>query len=609
MRALAILIIVFLFSSSKSWSQEEKSDSFDDLSGSKWPVGGSQRDTTIYDDQSELYVSDPVESDPPSPLGEGARRADEVRGQGEVTEKQCARFAKRSVKRMDKLTARIRKTNDAYLAKFKESENALMQRLCFINEQSAEGMMQDAWYSFNRFENICGREGNNAPKGYFAELDTLTQATNYISSQRSGTSGQLQVTEAHPSPDSNQQVSNSPNQQVATCNCSGLSEIKAANARLKKELKRSEMIGQYMRERQTFLNKALANTPDGVAAMQGMQQCTHYYSAQIKEYKSIFTDRSSIEKLVMGQLMKNQEFAQFMNANGQLALPAGGRSLSTGEGPRVRLEDLLAQAPDETKALMTALQTPAGAKATNIKQALDDTKNDAQNVAGDAQKLKNDLGNVNSESDSLNQRISKSTNQQIPDSLNQQISNSPNQQANKWQPNPLRTKRFIDRIQYGCTFQADRRNYFFPLSGTLAGQTSFQMHKNSNIGLGASWIIGFDRLRGSAGTELPVVKSFASNGLGLRSFIDCRLRGSLYLQGCYEINYRNSLPNPQLLKPNPSSTSESCLLGLKLKYPSSNKRSKPTLEVLYDFMHNRTGQPAFVLRMGVEFNRKHGLKN
>jgi hypothetical protein len=103
----------------------------------------------------------------------------------EINEKQCSRFAKHSVKRIDKLTARIKKTNDAYLAKFKNAENALMQKLCFINEQSAEAMMQDAWYSFNRFENMCAREGNQAPKGYFAELDTLTQATEFLSTHTS----------------------------------------------------------------------------------------------------------------------------------------------------------------------------------------------------------------------------------------------------------------------------------------------------------------------------------------------------------------------------------------------------------------------------------------
>jgi hypothetical protein len=531
----------------------------------------------------------------------------------EINEKQCSRFAKHSVKRIDKLTARIKKTNDAYLAKFKNAENALMQKLCFINELSAEAMMQDAWYSFNRFENMCARECNQSPKGYFAELDTLTQATEYLE-EISNSKFQIPDSSAAQFEIWNLESENS------TCVCSGLSEIKTANARLKKELKRSEMIGQYMRERQTFLNKALGKNPEGLAAMQGMRECTHYYSAQIKEYKNIFSDRTRLEKLLLSKLSKQPAFAEFIGTNGQLAIPAGRPSLSSGEGPRVRLEDLLAQAPDETKALMTALQTPAGAKAVELQQKFDEIKKMATDAKVEVENAKTTLQKATNmpgperdiAADSLKQKDNKSTahgqsKQESPDSLNQPTSKSINQQDKNWQPNPLKTKRFIDRLNYGGTFQADKRNNFFPTSGTLAGQSSYQLHKNSNIGIGASWIIGFDRNRGSGLSELPVIQSFNSNGFGMRSFIDFKLRSSIFIQGGYERNYRSLMRVNQLWK-DKVGVSQSCLLGLKLKYRSSNKQSKPTLELLYDFMHNHTGQPAFVMRMGVEFNRKHGIK-
>jgi hypothetical protein len=305
----------------------------------------------------------------------------------------------------------------------------------------------------------------------------------------------------------------------------------------------------------------------------------------------------------------------------------------------VRLEDLLAQAPDETKALMAALQTPAGAKAVELQQKFDEIKKmatDAKKELGSDGPILNPsqregLDNTlvaSTQTDSThianNDESSKSTNQPRSDGTSQatqanseQASESASQphrgkqvdksKNNEWQPNPLKTKRFIDRLNYGGTFQADKRNNFFPTSGTLAGQSSYQLHKNSNIGIGASWIIGFDRSRGSGLSELPVIQSFNSSGFGMRSFIDFKLRSSIFIQGGYERNYRSLLRVNQLWNDKIGVT-QSCLLGLKLKYRSSNKQSKPTLELLYDFMHNQTGQPAFVMRMGVEFNRKHGIK-
>jgi hypothetical protein len=217
--------------------------------------------------------------------------------------------------------------------------------------------------------------------------------------------------------------------------------------------------------------------------------------------------------------------------------------------------------------------------------------NEGKELKNEADQIQSEVSDIKSKADSRNQQTNKERN---PEPVEGQ------QVKKDWTPNPLKSKRFIDRITYGFNLQASPRTTFFPTAGTLSGQAAYQITTKMNLGMGASYIAGLTPLSTGEGQG---VRRLSTNGLGLRSYLDWNFTRRLYLQGGYERNYRNPLPNPQILTPK-SSWSESGLVGLKLKTPST-KRTQKTMEILYDFMHERTGQPALVVRLGMELRPKH----
>jgi hypothetical protein len=476
--------------------------------------------------------------------------------QTEISAKQCRRFAVKTAKRMDKLTARIKKTNDLYLAKFQKAEDALMAKMCTINEQKANALIQDAWYSFNRFENISKRGIAQKPQVPLFELNQIQSVQGYLAQSQN------------------------------KCNCNNLSSVSEARNRLDKELKRTETIQQYVSERTAFLTKALQGENALISPLLAVEKTIYYYTRQVQEFKNLFCDKSAIEQKVLGLLSKSAGFEAFNNAALQSALGAAGNNAAIKE-PKLTIEQLLANAPRESKDFLTQVISDQNSKvpqdlgaAIKEKDALlDEAQSGAEQIKGNIEKA-----------DSLSTKI---------DAEKSKI-----KEAKAWKPNPLKTKRLMDRISFGSNLQVDKRSYLLPLSGTWGGTAAFQLTQKSKIGLGASYIVGLGYpilLKGE--TDFDKFK-IHHNGFGLRSFVDFKIWSFIYIQGGYEATLREfklkEVDNKTLW-------SRSALIGLKIKYPTGSFKKRLTLEVLYDFLH-QNGQPALVIRTGIEFNRKHALR-
>ena len=135
----------------------------------------------------------------------------------------------------------------------------------------------------------------------------------------------------------------------------------------------------------------------------------------------------------------------------------------------------------------------------------------------------------------------------------------------------------------------------------------YRVTTSMNIGVGASYLVG---IATQSGSDKPNIHRLSSNGFNLRSYFDGKVRGNLFLQTNYEVSYRNSFSETNLFRAQNLSeySRQSFMLGIKMKTPST-KRSQKTVEILYDFLHKQTGQPALVVRMGMEFLPKHAHKN
>ena len=87
-------------------------------------------------------------------------------------------------------------------------------------------------------------------------------------------------------------------------------------------------------------------------------------------------------------------------------------------------------------------------------------------------------------------------------------------------------------------------------------------------------------------------------GIGLRSYLDYRIKGSFYFSGGYEQNYRNMINSIDQLREY-SSWQTSGLVGVSKKY-SISKKFKGEMKLMWDFMSYQQvpkGQP-ILFRVG-----------
>src|SRR6201991_2267036 len=98
-----------------------------------------------------------------------------------------------------------------------------------------------------------------------------------------------------------------------------------------------------------------------------------------------------------------------------------------------------------------------------------------------------------------------------------------------FKPNDQRTKTFWRRLEYGTNFQTTRNNYAFPTTSDLGLSVGYKLSEKSTIGIGASYKLGWGN-----GIQHIV---FSSQGAGVRSFVDVRIKGSFSASGGLEYNY------------------------------------------------------------------------
>jgi hypothetical protein len=145
-----------------------------------------------------------------------------------------------------------------------------------------------------------------------------------------------------------------------------------------------------------------------------------------------------------------------------------------------------------------------------------------------------------------------------------------------FKPNNQKTKSFLKRLEYGTNMQSQKASNFFPATSDLCLSVGYKMNDKSVIGLGASYKLGlgrgWNRIR------------LTQEGAGLRSYIDWKLKGSFWISGGYEMNYRsvfNSIPQLREL----DAWQQSGLLGVSKVIQVKSKFFKKTkVQLLWDFL-------------------------
>ncbi|MGZ8538312.1 MAG: hypothetical protein ACXWV9_08625, partial [Flavisolibacter sp.] len=159
-----------------------------------------------------------------------------------------------------------------------------------------------------------------------------------------------------------------------------------------------------------------------------------------------------------------------------------------------------------------------------------------------------------------------------------------------FKPNHQKTKTFIQRIEYGVNFQSQKARYYFPVTSDIGLSLGYKLNDRSVIGIGASYKIGW----GPGWNQIAITHQ----GLGIRTYLDWKIKSSFYISGGYEQNYRTPFHTITQLK-NYQSWQRSGLIGLSKKYQVS-KKLKGDMKILWDFLsyHQLPGSQPFVFRIG-----------
>lgn len=309
---------------------------------------------------------------------------------------------------------------------------------------------------------------------------------------------------------------------------------------LQEKFNQVDNIKQYMKQRRKFLQDQLGAyglTKD----LKKLQKQVYYYQAQVEEYKQVFNNPSLIEARALAMLRKTTLFKNFFREHSQLAglfrLPetsqenpiAGFTGLQTRESVEQQLLQRFGSLPDVQQMAM---------------HQINEGQSQLNQLKSKAGKLSS--GNADAE---------------MPD----------------FKPNNQKTKPFIKRLELGTNLQTVKSNNFFPSTSDVALSLGYKLNDKSTVGIGSSYKMGW-------GKDIRHI-SISHQGIGLRSFLDVKIKGSFWLSGGAEMNYRSQFSNFEILN-DYTPWQKSALLGLSKKYRVSNK-IKGNMQLMYDFIYKQ----------------------
>lgn len=309
------------------------------------------------------------------------------------------------------------------------------------------------------------------------------------------------------------------------------------------KLQQSEQIKELIKQRRVQIAEYLgrySKLPDNVRkAYFGYTKELYYYSAKIKEYKDIANDPDKLTRKALALLNNSKAFQEFARNYGQLA---GLFSLPANYGNAQNLGGL------QTKSQVAqAIQSNLSVGGDNAIQVLQQNVQAAQAQIDQLKDKVNTLGNGGAD-------------MSMPD----------------FKPNSQKTKTFWRRLEYGTNFQTTKNN-FFPTTTDLGLSVGYKISDKSTIGIGASYKLGL-------GKDIKHI-AITHQGLGLRSYLDIKIKGSFFASGGFEYNYTIPFTEIQQLY-DIDTWKKSGLVGVSKIVSLKSKWAKKTkIQVLWDMLY------------------------
>ena len=458
----------------------------------------------------------------------------------------------------------LTRQTEKYLNSIAKQEEKLREQLEKIDSSKAAEIFGDAKKTYEnlaqRLNNTTGKFDKLTSGEYIAGLDSLQGSLAFLK----GAANFVSKTK-----DIRQKLGNSLNQ---------------VN-QLQNKLKDAADIQSYLQQRQEQLKQLLSsytNLPKSVSKCFGKyQQDIFYYSQQVKEYKDILNDPDKLVRKILSTLQTIPAFSKFFSKYSMLA-----SLFPTPEnyGTPQALAGLQTRA-DVQQLMQQQLAIPAtGGANTNPAAYLQQQMQQAQ---GELSKLKDKLEQLG------NGGGGGSSDMVVPD----------------FKPNNQKTKSFLKRIELGTNFQTQRASNYFPTTTDFALTAGYKLTDKSIIGLALSGKMGW----GKSWKQIRLT----GEGIGMRAYAEwkapdlfrtnSRILASLWFTVGAEMNYTRTVKSLAVFK-NYSNWNKSALAGLTKKYSMNSplkkgKKVQGSMQVLYDFLHNKhvPPTPAIVWRVGYNF--------
>jgi hypothetical protein len=324
---------------------------------------------------------------------------------------------------------------------------------------------------------------------------------------------------------------------------------------LKAQLQKAENLKQFLKERKEFLKQHVEKF-GLVKQLKSINKQVYYYSQQIAEYKAILQDPKKIEKKALEILAKQKFFQDFMRKNSMLAslfhMPSADMANSVASGGFAGLQ---------TRVQLTSFIS--------------------NNLAGSARALSNPI----QQNISNAQGVAEGMRTQINKYLQSGDTEMPNFKINN-----QKTKSFKDRLVLGTDFQSKKSNSFFPTTSDIGLSIGYKLSDSKIVGIGTSmkvgWGKGFDNIK------------VTGEGFSLRSFLDLKWKGNLFVSGGFEYNYQSTF-TISTIQPI-TDWKKSGLIGLKKTIQQKGlKKGSFRVSLLYDFFARQVPvSTPFLIRFG-----------
>lgn len=328
---------------------------------------------------------------------------------------------------------------------------------------------------------------------------------------------------------------------------------------LQENFNKAEEVKKYIEQRKQYLQSELGKY--GLSGqLKKLKKQVYYYQAQVDEYKRMFDEPSQLEARAIGLLKKSSVFRDFFQKHSELAglfrLPGGSSGVPTVSFAGLQTRDIVQQ---------------------QLTGRLGSAPDVQQMMQQQVQRAKGELSGLKDRLNSLKAGSKGNGDPSMPD----------------FKPNNQKTKRFKDRLELGSNLQTVKSNMFFPSTTDIGLSLGYKLNDKSIIGVGSSYKMGW-------GKDIRHI-SITHQGMGVRSFFEYKIKGSFWVSGGGEMNYKSQFSNFEILN-DYSAWQRSALLGMSKKYQVS-KKVKGSMQVLYDFLWREQvprAQPV-VFRVGYGF--------